>query len=253
MNIGRKVQLGGLACGLFASAALAQPAPKNAPSQSKGSAQVVEDESTQKIWDSDVERVGGEIRKLQLKLKVKEVEKRAIEAYMKGDYDAVRALVPGILKMDPEAIEANEYLASADAQSGDDAKASKELDRAIDQRKEWLESHPSPEDQRDGMKHLSVLLGNRGAELLGKNPQRALEDFDAALKGGTPLKAMIMWEKSEALSELHRYEEAAKLYAEAVEKDPSLKAHGLEKFPDPTARNLCQVLAANGQNVQACN
>ena len=254
MNIGKRVQLGGLAGVLIASAALAQTPSKIAPAQAKKEApQAVEDESTQKIWDSDVARVGAEIRKLQFKLMIKEDERKVIESYMKGDYDAVRANAPEILKKDPDAIEVNEYLASVDAQLGDDAKACKELDLAIDQRKAWLQTHPNPDEQRDGAKHLAVLFGNRGASWLGRDAQRALADFDEALKDETPLEAMIMWEKSEALSDLHRYKEAAQLYAAAVEKDPALKAHGRQKFPDPTARNLCQVLAANGQNVQACN
>ena len=85
------------------------------------------------------------------------------------------------------------------------------------------------------------------------DPEGALADFDEALKGKTPLKAMIMWEKSEALVALHRYEESANQFAAAVEMDPTLKARGNVKFPNPTARNLCQNLAANGQNISACN
>lgn len=253
MHIGKRIQRSGLAVVLFAAAARAQT-PTKAPVQSKKDApQAVEDESTQKIWDADVAKVGAEIRKLQFKLMIKEDERKVIESYKKGDYDAVRAMAPEILKKDPDAIEVNEYLASVDAMQGDDVKACKELDQAIDQRKAWLQTHPNPDDQRDGAKHLSVLFGNRGASWLGRDAQRALADFDAALNGQTPFEGMIMWEKSEALSDLHRYKEAAQLYAAAVEKDPALKARGQQKFPDPTARNLCQVLAANGQNIQACN
>lgn len=252
MNIGKLT--GGLAGIVLAANVFAQTAPKAPqPQAKKEGLAAVEDVSTEKIWDSDVAKVSGEIRKLQMALAVKENEKKVIEAYKNGDYDAVRAMAPGILLKDPEAIEVNEYLASVDAMSGNDEKACKEETLAIDQRKEWLRNHLKPEEQRDGMKHLAVLFGNRGASKLGRDPQGALEDFDEALKGGTPLEAMIMWEKSEALSDMHRYAEAAKLYAAAVEKDPSLKARGNAKYPDPTVRNLCQVLAANGQNVQACN
>ena len=255
MKIGRKVQLGGLLSVLFSATAIAQTAPGNAQpqTQNKETSQAMEGESSQKIWDDDVQRVSAEIRKLELTLQVKEDEKRAIEAYAKGDYDTVRKLAAEILKKDSEAIEVNEYLASVDAMSGDDEKARKEEDRAIEERQKWLKSHLKPEEQRDGQKHLAVLFGNRGASRLVRDPQGALEDFDAALKGKTLLQAMIMWEKSEALSSLHRYEEAAQIYAAAVEKDPSLKARGLQKFPDPDARNLCQVFAANGQKIQACN
>lgn len=255
MNIGRKFQLSGLAGVLLATTALAQAAPKNAPPRTKKETpHTVEDESTQKIWDSDVERISREISKFRLKLKVKEDERLAIEAYVKGDYDAVRALVPEILKSDPEAIEANEYLAAANALSGDRKEAIAGYDLAIESRKKWLERHTSPEEQRDGIKHLAVLFGNRGNARMMDDPQGALEDYDEALKNKTPLEAMIMWEKSEALAiGLHRYEEAAKLYAAAVAKDPSLKRRGNVKFPDPTARNLCQILAANGQNISACN
>ncbi|OGR90849.1 MAG: hypothetical protein A2V88_17955 [Elusimicrobia bacterium RBG_16_66_12] len=255
MNIERKFQLSGLAGVLFMAAALAQATPQTASSKPKqeDASQAVADESSQNIWDSDIERVGREIRKLQRKLQAKEREGRALEAYKKGDYDAVRAMVPDILKLDPEAIDAAEYLAAADWQKGDRKKALAGYDRAIENRKKWLEKHLDPEEQRDGVKHLSVLYGNRGVARLMEDPKGAIEDFDEALKNKTPLTAMIMWEKSEALSALHQYADAAKLFAAAVEKDPNLKQRGNVKFPDPTARNLCQVLAANGQNISACN
>lgn len=254
MNI-RQSWLGGLAGALAASAAFAQPALQSAIPQPRPQAnapQAAPEESSQNIWDDDVARVSREIVKLRQKLRVKESESRALEAYRKGDYDTVRELAPEILKLDPDAIEASEYLAAADFMRGD-KKAVAQYGKAIENRKKWLERHTSPEEQRDGIKHLSVLYGNRGVARLMGDPSGAIADFDEALKTKTPLKAMIMWEKSEALVALHRYEESANLFAAAVEMDPTLKARGNTKFPDPTARNLCQVLAANGQNIQACN
>ena len=257
MNIDRKSWLGGAAGLLLAASAFAQAAPQAAvpsaiPRPKANAPQAAAEESSQNIWDEDVERVSREIGKLRLRLRVKESEGRAIEAYKKGDYDAVRALVPEILKMDPEAVEAGEYLASAAFMRGD-KKAIEMFDQAIEARLKWLERHENPDEQRDGRKHLSVLYGNRGVARLMGNPQGAIADFDEALKSKTPLKAMIMWEKSEALVALHQYGEAADLFSAAVQMDPSLKARGNVKFPDPTARNLCQVLAANGRNIQACN
>lgn len=253
MNIGKRAWLGGFAGMVLASAAFAQTAQRNVTPQTKaGVPQAAPEKSSQNIWDDDVERVSKEIAQLRLKLKVKESEGRALEAYKKGDYDTVRALVPEILKMDPEALAPGEYLASAAFMRGD-KNAVGMFDQAIEARKKWLERHSSPEEQRDGLKHLAVLHGNRGVARLMGDPAGALVDFDEALKGKTPLKAMIMWEKSEALVALHRYEEAAELFEAAVKMDPNLKARGNVKFPDPTARNLCQNLAANGQNIKACN
>jgi tetratricopeptide (TPR) repeat protein len=253
MNIGMKFRLVSLAGVLSAAAAFGQNTPPDG-SQPQEMSGIRKDAAGQKIWDSDVERVSEEVRRLNLKLKIKEAEISAIQAYMKGDYASVRAAVPGILKMDPDAIEAYEFLADADAQSGGGERAMREYDQAIERREKWLQAHPGPEEQRDGLKHLAVVFGNRGAARLGKfDFQGALADFDDALKSKTPLRAMIMWEKSEALSSLRRFEEAAALYEQAVELDSRLKPKGLVKFSDPTVRNLCQVFAANGQNVQACN
>lgn len=252
MNIDRKYLLGGLAGILFAVSAQAQIAPLAAPAQPKAAPQAAAEESSQKIWDEDVARVSREIGKMKLKARVKERVGRALDAYRKGDYDRVRALAPEILKLDPEAIEATEFLASAAFMRGD-KKAVEMFDQAIEARLKWLERHTDPEERRDGVKQLSVLYGNRGVAKLMGDPTGAIVDFDEALKNGTPLKAMIMWEKSEALVALHRYDEAADLFEGAVKMDPSLKARGNVKFPDPTARNLCQVLAVNGRNIQACN
>lgn len=250
---GRKSFLGGMAGIFLASTSFAQPALRSAIPQPKANApQAAAAESSQNIWDDDVARVSREIGKLRGQLRVKESESRALDAYRKGDYDKVRELAPEILKMDPDAVEAGEYAAAAAFMSGD-KKAIETYDRAIENRIKWLERHASPEERRDGLKHLSVLYGNRGVARLMGNPQGALEDFDAALQSNTPLKAMIMWEKSEALAALHRYEESASLFAAAVELDPTLRGRGNVKFPDPTARNLCQVLAANGRNIQACD
>lgn len=256
MNIVRKSWFVGLVGILIAPAAFGQAAtPSAIPQQQPPKAnapQAAPDESSQNIWDDDVARVSRELAKLRSRLRVKESESRALEAYGKGDYNKVRELVPEILKMDPEAVGPGEYLASAAFMTGDKTAVEK-FDAAIERRKKWLESHASPEEQRDGVKHLSVLYGNRGVARLRDDPRGALADFDEALNSRTPLKAMITWEKSEALAALHRYEEAAKLFAAAVDMDPDLKARGNVKFPDPTARNLCQVLAANGQKISACN
>lgn len=252
MNINRKSLLGGLAGILIALSAQAQIASLAAPAQPKAAPQAAPDESSQTIWDEDVARVSREIGKMKLKARAKESVGRALDAYRKGDYDKVRALAPEILKLDPEAIEATEFLASAAFMRGD-KKAVEMYDQAIAARLKWLERHPDPEERRDGLKQLSVLYGNRGTAKLMGNPQGALADFDEALKGTTPLRAMIYWQKSEALVALHQYDEAASLFEEAVKMDPSLKARGNVKFPDPTARNLCQVLAFNGRKISACN
>ena len=250
-----KSWIAGPAALLLASFSFAQAAPRTLtpPPKPVAQPQAAPEESSQNIWDDDVERVSREIAKLKLKLRIKENEGRALEAYKKGDYDTVRALVPEIQKLDPEAaISASEYLASA-AFMGGDKSAVAMFDRAIESRKKWLERHPDLEEQRDGLKHLSVLHGNRGVAKLMGDPAGALADFDEALKGKTPLKAMILWEKSEALVPLHRYEEAAGFFETAVAMDPDLKQRGNVKFSNPTARNLCQNLAANGQTIKACN
>ncbi len=252
MKMNRQSLLSGLAGILIASSAQAQIAPLAAPAQPKAAPQAVVDESSQNIWDEDVARVSRELGKMKLKARAKESVGRALDAYRKGDYDRVRALAPEILKLDPDAIEATEFLASAAFMRGD-KKAVEMFDQAIAVRLKWLERQTDPEARRDGEKQLSVLYGNRGTAKLMGNPQGALADFDAALKGNTPLKAMIYWQKSEALVAMHQYDEAAELFEAAVKMDPNLKARGNVKFPDPTARNLCQVLAFNGRNIQACN
>jgi len=239
MKIKRKTWLGGLAGMLIAVSATAQIAP-------------AADVNSQNIWDEDVERVSRQLGKMKFKARAKESVGRALDAYRKGDYDKVRALAPEILKLDPEAIEATEFLASAAFMRGD-KKAVEMYDQAIAARLKWLGRHADPEARRDGLKQLSVLYGNRGTAKLMGNPRGALADFDEALKGNTPLTAMIYWQKSEALVALQQYDEAAGLFEEAVKMDPGLRARGNVKFPDPTARNLCQVLAFNGRNIQACN
>ncbi|MEK7858971.1 MAG: hypothetical protein AAB320_07495 [Elusimicrobiota bacterium] len=232
---------------LFCAAASAAqaPAPKPLPDHPQP------EESTQHLWDSDVEDASEVIRKLKLKLAarelrlaVKEHETTGLQAMLHGDLAAARREYEAALQLDPTDFDNRLYLAGILGDSGDRQGSIAAYGQVLEQGAKWMAEHP--EDKAKVSKMLARVHGDRGVAymMLPDKKAEALADFEAAIKDH-PRPSLMLWQKAQVLIDLKRFKEAGQVYAEAAAKDA-----GIKKLPG--SKNLCEAFAQEGLTNAAC-
>lgn len=232
-----------------AALALAFASPGHA--QKAVSDQPQPEESTQRLWDSDVEDASEVIRKLKLKLAARELrlavkthENTGLQAMLRGDLAKARQEYEAALKLDPTDFDNRLYLAGILGDSGDRQGAIDAYGQVLEQGGKWIAEHP--EDRAKVSKMLARVHGDRGVAymMMPDKKAEALADFEAALKDH-PRPSLMLWQKSQVLIDLKRYKEASQVYGEAVAKDAGIKTLAGSK-------NLCEAFAQEGLANPAC-
>lgn len=204
------------------------------------------DESSQREWDDEAAQASNDASRLKLLLRLRTHEKLALRAFMDNDPASAKREYEAALALDPHDFEAILGVADAAAQL-DPRQALKAYGQAIGTLKAWLEAHPGDQRQEQVRQTLGNAYANRSVDYAdaGK-PAQALADLDLALELHAPRPAITLYEKSEMLLDLGRFQEASQAYAAAAAQEPDwVRSHGDKPAP-AGALNICQTLASKG-------
>ena len=213
------------------------------------------DESGEKQWDEDVQRTFGTLRRLQREMVILTHENEGLKALLDGnpsralaDYDSLLALAPG-------RTDALVYRAGAKSAAGDLKGALADYAQALTQATTALDGQTDANSQRKARELIARIHGDRastymrigvkGKEYAG-NLDLALADCDEALRVGHPRPSLMTWQKSQILFSADRYEEAAKVYQQALSLDPKLHELGGHAL-------FCRTFADQKISISACN
>lgn len=180
----------------------------------------------------DIESAGASIREAMQKYKVKDkylfYSMQGMKDLFNGRPDVAVSLFSEAIKMQPDFAEAYEDRALALEQTGDYSKALSDYNSLI---------ALDPANK-------NFYLGKKGgAHMALQQYSEAVKCFDEALKAN-PKDAIVMRNKSLALSSIGKYTEAGALYQKAVDLNPSLKL--------PADVLFCEGLKKNNVETAAC-
>lgn len=183
-------------------------------------------------FDDDIESAGASIREAMKKYKVRDkylfYSMQGMKDLFNGRPAEAIALFSSAIKMQPDFAEAYEDRALALEQTGDYSAALADYESLI---------KLDPANKK-------FYIGKKGgAHMALQQYEEAIRCFDEALKAN-PKDAIVMRNKSLALSSTGKYAEAGALYQKAVDLNPSLKL--------PADALFCEGLKKNNVETAAC-
>lgn len=240
----------GLALLAFGPATRAQEDSNSKPS----------DESSQKQWNEDVERVSESALKLRIRHKRNHLEKQAMRSLIDEDYGSAIKLAEKLMSVDPQSVEAYLDRGLAYKKLGRGEDALKDYQQAIANAKQKMSqsglSKEEREDARTAVAHAyfevggfylsQVHIGDRASDPRVRDiHQKAYEAYLQAYQNGFSNRAFTEWELSMCLAGLNRVEESAKMYDSALKDDPDLAHQAGHK-------ERCQYYAEAGYTASGC-
>lgn len=234
------------------------PSLAGAPVRPNAKAQAapdLNDETGQKQWDEDVQRTFQTVRKLKREMTLLTHENSGLKALLEGDHAKAKAAYDSLLELAPDQTEARIYRAASKSVLGDLEGALADYTLALAQLSAALEGETDPKAKKHMREAIARIHGDRASTYMrlgikGKGDAASLDlalaDCDAAIGMGHPTPVMIAWQKSQILFAADRYEEAAKVYQEALSLDPKLKGVGDHAL-------FCRKFADVKISIGACN